>query len=174
VAARNRARRAPVRRNGELMWTASSSEPITITPGSFLDFPVLDVIADLDNPVGQEHVTLLRMRGYLCVLPLELDAATIPSFMAAALVLDDDEDSSTTPPGTVGTYTHEDVLWTWGGMFFCPSAVPIDYVPSKDTTLDIKSKRRLRSGEGVHIVIQNVGSVDIVALGVIRALSKRR
>jgi len=112
----------------------------------------------------------MRIRGYIDWVPVGIDAGNEAALMAVALVLDKDEDPGTTPPGTVGTYTHEDVLWTGGGMYQMNSAVPTDTVKSYRFDLDIKSKRRLKSGQIVYIVTQNVGGVDVAVIGAIRGL----
>jgi len=118
---------------------------------------------------------LLRMRGWLEFAPDELPTGNSNfAYMIVAYVLDDDEDPTTSPPGSVGTYTHEDVLWTSGGFWFAPSALPLDVVPGKHHVVDIKAKRKLQSGQTVHVNIQNVGTDEIAVSGVIRGLVQMR
>jgi len=162
--------RAPARRRGDHIWTAASAEPTEIPVGNSLTFPVVDVIVDTDNPIAKVHCTLLRMRGWLEICVNEITADINFAYMIVAYVLDDDEDPSTSPPGSVGTYTHEDVLWTNGGFWFSPSAVPIDFSPGKHHEIDIKAKRKITSGKTVHVNIQNVGAGSLAVSGVIRGL----
>jgi len=165
------AQRGRSRRKGKYAWTATNSEPLIIAQGDFLAWPVVDMILDIGGTaLAQQEATLMRIRGYIDWVPVGIDAGNEAALMAVALVLDKDEDPGTTPPGTVGTYTHEDVLWTGGGMYQMNSAIPTDTVKSYRFDLDIKSKRRLKSGQIVYIVTQNVGGVDVAVIGAIRGL----
>jgi len=168
-----RAMRARSHKRGEYVWTATSAQPTELAVASFLTFPVVDPIIDLDNPTGQAHCTLMRTRGWLEVGPNEIGNGDVNfAYMIVAYVLDRDIDVTTKPPGTVDTYTHQDILWTAGGCWLAPSTIPVDMIPFKHHEIDIKSKRKLMTGQIYHVVIQNVGSQSLALTGVIRGLVK--
>jgi len=169
VAAR-RMTRARARTKNHFSWTATETILLNVIPGDMLDFPVVDPIIDLDNPTAHVECTLLRMRGYLHVIPNGIVANEDWSCMIAAYVLDEDESVTTVPPSAVSTYTHEDILWTDGAGGFLPSAVPIDFAHGHHFTVDIKAKRKLAAGQVAHVVVENTGGIDIAVMGVIRGL----
>jgi len=170
--------RAPRSRRADrsgLIWTASSSPFVTITNNQTAQFQVVSMVDDVDIGVGQVEATLLRIRGYFAIIPSGGLVAGGYRFMCGAAVYDDDDVSITNWTAVIN-YTREDVLWTHGGQWLLPSIIPNDYCPGLFVPIDIKAKRRIKSGQNVRVECTALApagaSLDV--MGVVRGLVKLR
>jgi len=174
-----RARRS-FRRNDKsgLLWTAAGvvAARENLAPGQTFIFETVIVSSDIVGGVAQGSCTLLRIRGWLSICVNE--SASGDADWVAVYAVYDANDDLTGPgqPQQINTYTGEDILWTGGGQGNQWSAVPTAVTNTQETTqvIDIKAKRRLKSGQSVLLVIANVGTADISVLGMQRALCKLR
>jgi len=140
-----------------------------------MQFPVVSMVDDFNVGVGQCEATLLRIRGYMAVHPTGDTVAGSYLAMCGAAVYDDD-DVAITDWRQVVNYTREDVLWTAGDLIRLPTTVPVHYSHAMHFDVDIKAKRRLKSGQNVRVEM----TVDVptggqmVVIGALRALLKMR
>jgi len=176
----SRARRSS-RRNDKsgLVWTASGQVDgrANIIPGGAFRFDICIVGSDVFPGNGQGSCTLLRIRGWLSMCVNESASGDVD--WVGLLCVFDADDALTGPsgrPDQITSYTGEDVLWTGGGQGNQWSAVPTAVTNSMETTqyIDVRAKRRLKSGQVVSLVVVNVGTADISVLGLQRALVKLR
>jgi len=172
--------RRSVRRNDKsgLVWTATSSDGTLLSDGDTFQFPVLVVADDITGgSPGQVECTLLRIRGWVSISCTAVANNGIWLVMAGAAVYDDN-DVSITDWRNVLPYTREDVLWTAGGHLVSPSAIPVNVAHALHFDIDIKAKRRLKSGQQVRVeftVDSPSGAGDTtIGFGAIRSLVKLR
>jgi len=161
-----------------LIWCASSSSGFNIGDGGSGSFPVVDVENDVNPGSGQAECTLLRIRGWIDINLTQNDVAGIFLIMGGVTV--HEVDNPIDPPDwrNVDTYTREDVLWTFGGSLRQQSIVPTDTIRGLHFDVDVKAKRKLKSGQIVHVSMTadtptgEGGEVQV--FGAVRALCKLR
>jgi len=176
--ARSNLRRS-VRRSKDqsgLIWTAVATEVGLglATAGDVVSFQVVNVDADVNAALGQAHCTLLRIRGWIQIVPIEADVG-VTQWQAGIAVHDDDNPNSPESWTQVNTYTQEDVLWTYGGGLFCPAVLATGYSSGWHVDVDVRSKRRLRSGKNVTFSVNTTSDgngPDLSVTGALRALVK--
>jgi len=160
------------------VWAATSTAGIALD-GSGADsavFPILTVASDVGNGVGQAQCTLLRIRGYIDIVTTEGLDAGLSVFMGGIFV-QDDSIAILADWTQIATYTQEDVLWTFGSQCFASTALTTEHEWGRHFEIDVRAKRRLRSGESVHLSINSFASgngPDMNVMGAIRALAKFR
>jgi len=159
-----------------LVWTAASTAGTQVlSDGGDFTFPVVDVENDLSAAAGQVQCTLLRIRGWVNFIHNDPSSAGQRVIMAGAAVVDTSEVGLLDWLNIV-TYVREDVLWTGGAMRNIPSNVTIDEQLAINFDIDIKSKRRLRSGQVVVVSFSSnfAAGTEMAVAGALRALVKLR
>jgi len=158
-----------------LVWTAAATfGTLTIADNGDFTFPVVDVANDLAL-VGQVQCTLLRIRGYVSFINSDPNTAGERLIMGGAAVVDDSE-VALIDWRDITTYTREDVLWTGGAQVALGSTISTEMQPELRFDIDIKSKRRLRSGQSVVVSFRYNGpaTTEMTVAGALRALVKLR
>jgi len=139
-----------------------------------VQFPVVHMGTDVGGGSGQETATLLRIRGWICLVATQNEAGNT-SIMGGVSVNEDD--APVVDFTDVASYTQEDILWTFGRCVHSPSILQTEHDYGVLWEVDIKAKRRLKEGQAVTLnVAVAVGSTGPLFLvsGVLRALLKTR
>jgi len=168
------------RRNDQsgLLWSAVGvvAARENIVPASSFRYDIVIVGTDIVGGQAQGQCTLLRIRGWLSMCVNE--SASGDCDWVGLIGVFDQNDDLTGPggPELIASYSNEDILWTGGGQGNQWSAVPTAVTNFMETTreIDVKAKRRLRSGQVVSLVVTNIGTADLSTLGVLRGLCKLR
>jgi len=173
-----RAKFRKVRRdNTGLIWCAVVAfEPLDLSAvGGKVSFPIIIVDSDINTGGGQAHATLLRIRGWVHLCDGQLNNSGYSGYLGGVAVHHDDNPNSPESWASVNTYIDEDVLTTFGGGLSVPSIVQTGYDNGHHHIIDVKAKRKLRSGQNVTLSIDTPGTnsgPDFLVSGALRALVK--
>jgi len=162
------------RGRSEYCWTAVTGTMLIMNTGGQQNFPVVVMAADVSLGASQAQATLMRIRGWISAVPITSSAETHGGIMGAAFVIDDD-DSSTFDLTQASTFVDEDVLWQDGenGLLIGSGAAGArSFSVGHKLNIDIKARRRLRSGQSVNIVAQTATYATLRVSGAMRALLK--
>jgi len=178
VAARRVALRGRSRDRTGLIWcaTATDDSGLALSETNSVVFAPVVVDGDINLGAGQAHCTLLRIRGWVHVVENNSNTAGQRIVAAIAYVLDDSETGLPPSPFGVAAYTREDVLWTGGAGYERRTGTATEVDHGIHFDIDIKSKRRLRSGQTVVLAFYYNGPslTEVTLFGALRALVKLR
>jgi len=145
-------------RNGrEHIWCSANSNNFAVAAGGILDFKVVEMVTDMVVGSSQAHATFVRLRGSFSWCPVDTAVVAPMSLLAYCGVFDDDEIPP--DPNSISTYSDEDILWTYAGQAVVNGGTAPATTSGKvltmgsDVQVDIKAKRKLRTGQTLHIVM---------------------
>ncbi len=167
MAHRSRARR--VNRQKDQVWSVSLFADSDVAAGATV--VMASIVDDSDwqaASISAQRATLLRIRGWFSMRQQTTVGVGSPGgvFMYATVV---DEDATVAVADSANTYADEDILWT-GGMQLPSLGDATARSYTKDFVLDIKSMRKIRTGQRVELIVTN-DTTDVVEFsGVIRGL----
>jgi len=168
---RHRGVRRGSRSKGEYIWAAVVADEVSVT-ATPQGLPLV-ITGDFANIGGQKTgITLLAIRGWYSLTSVA--SASPESFFAAIIKHDEDADLTAVEndPATVGFYVDEDILWT-GGWLNGAMTTDIGIRPTYHELIDVKARRKLKSGENISIqLVTNGGGNAVDISGVWRALLK--
>jgi len=140
-----------------------------IAPEGQLVFPVVDMANDVNSAAGQAQATFLRMRGWISCFYDDGDPGRM-DVLAAAFKIDANE---VIQLDVITTYTREDILWT-GGVVQTNIAIGGASLGFWHQEIDIRAKRRIRTGEEIQLIVENQGDQNMRVGGVLRGLVRLR
>ncbi len=157
------------RRNKDQIWSVSLFNDAVVGPG--VTSNVASLVAKTDweaSSVSAQRATLLRIRGWFSMRQ-ETTVGVGSSGAVYYYISLVDEDATVALGDNPNTYADEDILWTGGA--FLPSlgdASARSYI--KDWILDVKSMRKMRTGQVVDMAVTNTTANNIRLSGLIRSL----
>jgi len=142
------------------IWTAT-----LINFGITTTSTILNLVAssDYDAAGGQMTATVLAIRGYLAFRAEGTNAMDVAYYVG---MLDEDI-TSPQSPASVSTYVSEDIMWTGG---FNKGAGAVEARQLWHEELNIKAKRKIKSGMNVNLIIRGTASSQADITGVVRCL----
>ncbi len=113
---------------------------------------------------GQQKATVLAIRGWLATKAVGTSSATAHMFIGVG---DEDEAASQASPILAQTYIDEDIMWT-GGASKAAGALSDGDIGYFE--INIKAKRKIRSGQEVRLVTEASVVSQIALHGILRTL----
>ena len=167
--ARRRGGGRAVARRGKYIWSVVVIDDSTIANGAPQGHPIVGS-SDYTGAGAQAEVTLMGIRGWLSWSGVV--GSTADQAFAAVAKIDEDEDvtGSTLDPASAVFYGDSDILWTGG--FTNPAlqtSVGVRAGPIVEQ-LNIKSRRKLKSGQGITLQVVSQAGSTIRLSGVLRAI----
>ncbi len=169
------ARRTPrgssrgAKQRGLNTWTTVLAVDTEITTGASTSCSIVQD-SDWVPAGGTSKATLKRIRGWLSCITKDVTGSFAQSIVMCYIGLFD-EDDTPPPPQSVSTYVDEDILWTGGGVLAFTDTGTVGR--SVDFDLDSKAQRRMRNGQTLSLVVQNVSAASLQVSLVARALLTR-
>ncbi len=157
------------RTRGLNTWTTILAVDTEITTGSVTSFAIAQD-SDWVPSGGTSKATLKRVRGWLSCIKKNATGSFADCVVMTYIGLFD-EDETPPAPQASSTYTDEDILWTAGRhMPFVDSAAA---GMTAQFDIDSKAQRKMRNGQQLQLVVQNVGAASLFVSLVVRALLTR-
>jgi len=163
---RRRTTRSAGKASNNYIWTAVSLDTTIPLVSPFLQ---ADIVADSDWSVvgGQRGATIMAVRGWLHFTSEGTGLSKVFYYMG---VQDKDVTvGASLDPLSVATYTKEDIMLTGG---WSKPVGAIDGVFSHMVDINVKSKRRIKTGKELRLILAATVVNQIHVVGVIRALLK--
>jgi len=128
---------------------------------------IFNVVQDSDWSVtgGGRKGTLKAIRGWLAVSQVGTAGSDFQGYFTHK-----DEDvvsGASLDPFVSGTYVDEDILFTLGGSF--PGSA-VDQAGIRNYEINVKSKRKIKSGTTVSLVMAATALTQIHVVGILRGL----
>ncbi len=124
-----------------------------------------NLVQDSDwNPSGgQKRATIIAVRGYLMMRAVGVLVSDCHMYLGIM-----DEDVATSPdPALAATYVDEDIMWTGG---FCKSPGAQDARQLFHMDINIKAKRKIRSGQELRLNSIGTNASELRLIGILRTL----
>jgi len=151
------------------VWTTVLMDEFGVALGVTQQF---NIVQDSDWTVvgGSERSTVLRIRGW--VADHNKDTSGVrPEGAWFGYITVQDEDAAASPADVSVTYADEDILTTIGGVFTVTDTAATGHVT--EINIDVKSMRKLRTGQQLRLIITNASTASMDVSGVVRALLRR-
>ena len=122
------------------------------------------LVADSDWNVtgGSKSCTIIAMRGYLSFRSLGTTTGDAKWYIGKL-----DKDATAADPDVVDTYVEEDIMYT-GGLN--KGAGAVDAVQLHHEFIDVKAKRRIKSGTDIILASSALVTTQVRMDGIIRTL----
>ena len=132
------------------------------------DFNIVEG-GDWSGAAGSERATLMRIRGWLTLVP----PASVPSTLFVIVTKDEvGVGAAGNDPTVAATYGTEDVLWTYGISVAATVANDLMVLP---VNIDIKAMRRITNGDQIRMTMRTSGPIGAswTISGAIRSLIRK-
>ena len=150
------------------LWTAVLFNGAPVSDSPAIEGGIVEP-ADWSSAAGFEKATLLRIRGWLSIVPVASSASAGTCFIAIYKV---DADDPVRAFDNVVEYVDEDVIWTGGVSWTAATATP-DLVP-KTLVVDVKSMRKIDVAQEIRVsFVCGAVNDDCLVSGVLRALVRK-
>jgi len=162
-------------RHGAYIWSAIVIDEIVASTSAPASLPIVLTADFTAAGIGQKSVTLLGIRGWLSIGQSVTNTSQASVFMAVVKHDDDiDMTSAEMNPTGLAFYTQENILWTGGwnnpGMETGVGNQPTDAGGIMGSQVNLKAKRKLKSGEGISLQLAATGASNCTLSGVLRAI----
>ena len=162
---RGRVRRSTKSGPKNQSWISLVFDGVVVDDAPVMQFDLVEG-PDWNQGTGLERATLMRIRGWLVLLP----PAGVPSTIFATVsTQDEDIGVGGSDPTDPNSYRDEDIFWTFGRGVAATVANDLYVVP---VDFDVKSMRKINSGQDVRLTMVTNGPVAAgwTLNGVIRSL----
>jgi len=164
--ARRHANRAVSRRGPKNnLWTVVKPS-ISLASGLTSEISIVQD-SDWERGASLEHATVLRVRGWMGMLT-KIATGVSGTGVIFAYIAVQSEDAASDSAALVGTYADNDILWTGG--WHLPFTEDLATQLAWNFTIDVKSMRKIHTGQELRLVVTNSNPGALAITGVVRAL----
>jgi len=147
------------------LWTVTLLNQAPVDDSPAIEAGIVEP-ADWSSVAGFERATLLRVRGWISVVP---NAGVVTPGTAFMMIYKTDADDPVRAPDVVAEYADEDVMWTMGVSWGIQAA---DGNGAAVTVpIDVKAMRKLTVADEIRFSVVTGAATDSCTVsGVIRGL----
>lgn len=157
-----RRRGARYNKDTNTVWTAVIVDELVTT--TITEVPLV-VDADWSEATSQRKCTIIAVRGWLSLTPLVVAEADLFGYFGVH-----ETGAASGLPSAIGTYLNEDIMMTFGRGSV--NEATAGFSESMRYEVDVKSKRKMRTGQDLRLVLNSDVANGFHVGGVVRCLLK--